>query len=149
MRIGVQIDPEDEWILLAYNWRMIRQYVGTTVKGKTLYLHRLVLKAEPGQFVDHINNDKLDNRKSNLRFCTHSQNCRNRIGFKKDRPYKGLSYDKQKDWYKVVIYVNGKRKYIGGSKDPKKAAEMYDRAAIQYYGEFAKTNNLISKDEVA
>jgi hypothetical protein len=73
------IDVADVELVSKYKWSMhnngyVRNYMG----GKTTYLHRLIISAKKGEEIDHINLNKLDNRKDNLRLCEHVQNCWNR-----------------------------------------------------------------------
>jgi len=53
------------------------EYVLATPHGKTVLLHRLIMRAQQGTEIDHLDGDRLDNRKSNLRFCTRAENLRN------------------------------------------------------------------------
>ena len=76
------------------------------------YLHRFVLKAKKGENVDHINGNKLDNRKENLRKCTRSQNFANRKKYTNNTSgYKGVS--KHGNKWQADIQINGKSKYLG------------------------------------
>lgn len=83
-------------------------------KRKTISMHRLVINAPPGSEVDHINRNKLDNRKCNLRLCTHSENCRNK-GKRRgcSSQHRGVSWNKRKGAWQVVIRVNGRLKWGG------------------------------------
>lgn len=102
-------------------------------------MHRVIMKAPVGQLVDHTNHNQLDNRKSNLRFATRSQNMMNR--FKNSTSlYKGLLYDKKKKLYRVIIKANGICYRLGRYKDPHIAALVYDLWSKELHGEFAKTN---------
>lgn len=123
-------------------------------------LHRFVMKAIKGQEIDHINRNKLDNRKDNLRFCTRSENCRNRPDFKgntqelqsirklgrgiiqRRRPnasgYHGVSKNGTK--WSSTIGQHNKRYHLGCFSTAEEAARAYDRKAIQLYGKHAKLN---------
>jgi len=102
------------------------------------YMHRVVAGALPGQVVDHINGDTLDNRKSNLRICSISQNGANR-GKNKDNTsgYKGVTFHKGTKKWQAGIKIKGKYIYIGRFDDPALAASAYDKAAKEIHGEFA------------
>ena len=67
---------EFKWDLLANGY--IRGYI--PYEQKLILLHRFLLNIEKGQEIDHINRNKLDNRRENLRICSHLQNCQNRNG---------------------------------------------------------------------
>ena len=114
---------------------------GVGKRAKTLLLHRLVIDAPEGMFVDHINCDKLDNRKSNLRLCTSSQNKMN-VGLKSNNTtgYKGVSFRKDRNKYRASIELNGKTFRLGTYTDPVEAAKAYDEAAKRLFGEFARLN---------
>jgi len=115
-------------------------------KQRTIRMHRVILNAPNGMQVDHINSNGLDNRKSNLRLCTHAENqrhqqlsCRNSTGFK------GVSFDKrnpQKTYY-ACINLNNKQIYIGCYHTAEEAAQAYDKAALKYHKKFALTNKML------
>ena len=94
-----------------------------------------------GMATDHINGDGLDNRKQNLRICTHAENLRNRrLGKNNTSGYKGVSWHKlHKLWYAHISH-NKKLMSLGYFKDKEEAAKAYDRKAIELFGEFAKLN---------
>jgi hypothetical protein len=108
---------------------------------KTIALHRFLLNPPTGFDVDHISNDKLDNRRCNLRVCTHQQNmfnqkkrCTNTSG------YYGVSLLKSCGRYEAYINISGKKKYLGLYKTAEEAAEVRDREARRLYGKYAKLN---------
>ena len=89
--------------------------------------------------VDHVNGNKFDNRKSNLRVATYSENCQN-TGPKKNNTtgFKGVSRHGNK--WRASIMVNRKNVHLGSHETPELAAEAYDLAAIKFFGEGAWTN---------
>lgn len=131
------VDNEDfEFISNSVKrWRFNGNYV---VGGWPLVsMHRLVMNAKKGQQVDHINRNKLDNRKENLRFCTHSQNQMNSKP-RRDIP-KGIHWrDSRKAWI-VRIGLNGKLQWVGYFKELVKAKTAYYNAVKKYHGEYART----------
>lgn len=108
-------------------------------KNKTIAMHRLILGAKKGQECDHINHDTLDNRISNLRLCTRSQNNQNRKPRKCTSKYKGVHWNKLNKNWRAMIRL-GKQEHIGCFEDEKDAALAYDTKARELFGEFAYTN---------
>jgi len=112
-------------------------------KWKTIALHREITNAPKGMVVDHINGDSLDNRKENLRVCTHQENQMNRrINKDNTSGYKGVYYDaknKKNSWYAKIMF-NYKLIHIGYYKTKEEAARAYDQKAIELFGEFAQLN---------
>lgn len=139
------VDDEDYPVVRLLKWH----FGGSAVKhrfwckGEGWFdrLHRFVMRAKPGQFVDHIDGNVLNNQKSNLRFCTISQNNRNRGMSKGNQSrFKGVSRSKDvKDW-RARICFRRKRIMLGYFDTKIEAAKAYDRAAIYYHGQFSKTN---------
>lgn len=136
-----QIDDADGPTVAPYRWRAALSCgIWYAVTGKRgLSMHRLLLDAQPGQIVDHINHDGLDNRRANLRICTNSQNianCRmhrdNSVGFK------GVRRNGRR--YQAQIGVDYHRKVIGSYATAEEAARAYDLAATLVFGEFARLN---------
>ncbi len=143
------VDAEDLAELSQYNWQFHKKgYAYTTIylgkigdkyRGTTIKMHRLLTSCPVDKQVDHKNGNGLDNRKSNLRICTATQNSYNRKVHKNNKSgYKGVGT--QKNDYYVEIGFKGKRIYLGRYKDPVEAAKVYDKAAKKYHGEFARLN---------
>jgi len=139
-------DKKDENLIRAHTWSIARGHIRTTINGKTAYLHRLLLGVSDDIEIDHINLDKADNRRQNLRYATHSENQMNR-GLRKDNSsgYKGVCFDKRSKKYISYINANGKRRYLGYYDDKFSAAMAYDLAAERLHGKFAKFN--LNKEE--
>jgi len=131
---GLLIDPEDDE-------RFFERHIGLQSNGYCVIgpkkLHRLIMDAPADKQVDHINGNKLDNRKCNLRLCSHQQNCCNRKGHKgRDLP-KGVCKSINK--FQSRITVNGTTIYLGGFDTPEEAHAAYCEASVKYHGEFSKT----------
>jgi hypothetical protein len=133
------VDDEDFELLEQHSWYFNtgRGYVCSSIGGKTTYIHRLIMHPELGLHVDHINGDKLDNRRCNLRLCTHAENMRNRVKWR-GRKFKGVSRFRHK--WRAVIGANNITKHLGVFDTEEDAATAYDSAAIQLHGVFAKLN---------
>lgn len=117
----------------------------------TRLMHRIILqkmigrKLDKDEVSDHINNDRLDNRRANLRIATSQQNFFNRSPrqiLNRSSPYKGVSWNKSFGKWMCAIQVKPHRMTIGHYTDELEAALAYDAAAIQLHGEFAWLNIL-------
>jgi len=136
------VDAADyEW-LNQWTWYMHSGGYGAR-KGrrKTILMHREIMEPPDGMLVDHIDANKANNCRSNLRICNHLENQRNkRKESRSYSQYKGVFYDKRSDkWYAKYRY-GGKYHWLGHFDDEVDAARAYDRAAVQYFGEFARLN---------
>lgn len=115
-------------------------YAITSVRGKTVYMHRMIMNAKNGRYVDHVNKNGLDNRKSNLRLVSNAQNCRNNDKHLRRRiKLKGVilhetngKYARKKQW-QSRIWVNGKSISLGYFFTPEEAAREYDKAALRLF----------------
>lgn len=110
-------------------------------RQKRIYMHRQILNPGQGLEVDHINGNKLDNRRCNLRPATHSQNGMNR-GARRGTStgLKGVCFSKQKGKFHAVIHAGRKKNHIGFFLTAEAAKAAYDKAAIEKHGEFARLN---------
>ena len=110
-------------------------------KRHTVWMHRLILHTPKNMESDHKDGDSLNNRKYNLRICTHGQNVFNSNGRKNSSSiYKGVVWDASRSKWKAAIGFNSKLKYLGRYDDEIDAAKVYDKAAVKYFGEFARVN---------
>lgn len=138
----VTVDLEDLPTVNRYKWRCTdwRRQWNYAKTGRGVLMHRLLLGAKPGEIVDHINGDTLDNRKSNLRICTTSDNSANSRKYRGggSSQFKGV-YWTGKHW-RAQICVKRKKINLGSFGCEKQAAEAYDRAAVEKFGRFARTN---------
>lgn len=135
----VLVDAGDYESLSRHRWQMMHGYAGRKVKGATVLMHREILGlTDRATKVDHKNHNGLDNRRSNLRPCSHSENMRNsRIRRNKIHSrYKGVS--RYKSTGRWVAFLRGR--YLGSFSSEIEAARTYDAAAIEQYGEFAHPN---------
>lgn len=153
----VLIDDEDYFKINGYSWYLYYDnkncinYVVAWVKKDNkrinIKMHRLITDCPREMEVDHINHNTLDNRKCNLRVCTHAENSRNRIINKNNNSgYIGVNLKMNKVKGHTYMYwdsritFNYKRIQLGLFKNKKDAAIAYNEAAIKYFGEFANLN---------
>lgn len=144
----VTIDTEDLELVSQRHWHLDGAgYARTNVwadgkKQSAPRMHRLILGVTNRKLhVDHINGDKLDNRKDNLRVCTCSQNVMNRgKQLNNSSGYKGVIYDKERSKWRAEIAFNGKRKYLGRFDTVEEAALAYNKSALEHHGEYAYLN---------
>ena len=140
------VDAEDYDRLSKYKWLALEKgrslYAKTFhLNGKSLHMHRLIMNAPPHLVVDHINHDGLDNRKKNLRLCTHLENLRNaRPSRGGSSEYKGVYWHKGSKKFVAQIAFKAKRIWLGYFKNEIEAAKAYDKAAKKFFGEFAFLN---------
>ena len=115
-------------------------------KGKIILMHRQIAGLTFGdkQCVDHINGNRLDNRNSNLRLCTRTQNNHNMKLSKRNRSGAKGVYIQSEKTLRVSIMCNGKNIHLGSFPNTKQglkqAKNAYNDAAKKYYGEFAYLN---------
>lgn len=139
------IDDEDFELVSSHTWSFSRKtrYPRCRIKGgKTVYMHRLIMGLKNGdkKCVDHINGNILDNRRSNLRFCTKQQNAFNKRNKKLPKSgFRGVRKCSLQKW-QAVLCKNGKTIVLGSYVNIVDAAKAYDKAATCYFGEFACTN---------
>ena len=141
-------DTDDYGRVSAHTWhRTGRWYAGAYIDHKYVRFHRFLMNAPSYLQVDHINLDKFDNRRSNLRFATHKENKRN-SGLQSNNTSgcKGARYYKARGKYVAKIKVDGKHIHLGYYSTLLEASCAYDRAALYYFGEFARLNNLREKN---
>lgn len=137
------VDADAGAAVFARNWYLHSgKYAASGPRTSVrVFLHRLLLQVPEGMFVDHINGDKLDNRRCNLRAATAHQNARNRANHQKTSSrFKGVYFHKHTRKWKGTIHVDGKHSHLGLFANEEDAARAYDAAARQHYGEFARLN---------
>jgi len=141
------VDDVDVSALTGYAWHVIASgYAASSVwdaaakKKRQIIMHRLLMGARPDQRVDHVDGDKLNNRRANLRFATNRQNARNRAA-RGPSGYNGVRLGGPGVWV-ASIAPDGLEIQLGSYRDPREAAAVYDAAARIVYGEFARLNGI-------
>lgn len=147
-KFAVVDDADFEW-LNQWKWGFSSGYARRLIwvkggKGKQIivYMHRLIMN--PPDVCDHINGNRLDNRRSNLRNCTQGQNTMNRSVLNKNNTsrYRGVSWFKRDGIWHAQIYINRKNLHLGYFDKLIDAAKAYNVAAVKFYGEFATLNKI-------
>lgn len=114
-------------------------YYCTPRKFKNIYMHQLIMPRVKGMVIDHINRNKLDNRRCNLRLVSRSQNCLN-VSRKKGVSSKYTGVRKVRKKWQARITVNGKETYLGTFETDYLAAKAYDKKCLEIRGRFAVLN---------
>jgi hypothetical protein len=140
------IDDADAELVSDYAWYSFSvrrvEYVAADQGGKRIYLHRLIARPAEGQEVDHINCDGLDNRRSNLRVCSHAQNLANQRHQERETysRHKGVTYDKRRGKWLAQAKARKIHYNLGTFKSEDDAARAYNAFAVNAFGEFARLN---------
>lgn len=142
----VIVDDEDFDWLSKYHW--IEHCNGYAFRlpprqrGKErnqIFMHREILRVPKGMFSDHINGNRLDNRRINLRIATSSQNNANkRISIHNKLGVKGVRFDKDRNKFRARAKINGKEVHAGRFNTLEEAKEAYRKVATELHGEFAR-----------
>lgn len=112
-------------------------------KGEEILMHRFILNAPKGAYVDHKDGNGLNNTRDNLRLCTQSQNLFNRDANANNKSgYKGVYQPTGKRGWTSRIQVDGEYIGLGVYSTPEEAAIAYNHAAVFHRGEFAFTNDI-------
>ena len=140
------VDDDDYELVRHMRWWASRcgkqVYAQASLCGRKVFLHRLLMNAPAGQRVDHISGDPLDNRRDNLRLCSHAENLRSRpkpMG-KATSQYKGVSMFHGK--WRATIVKDYKQYHLGVFDTEMEAAQAYNEAAAELFGQFAWLNTL-------
>lgn len=148
------VDDGDYEAIKRFKWRItgngrkvyaVRSKRIGFLRRKNEYLHRVIMNAQDGEQIDHIDGNGLNCTRTNMRKATHSENLRNR-GAPKDNTsgYKGVSFRLGR--WRAQIVVNDKQIYLGTFDTPEQAAKAYNEAAVKHHGKFAHINDLSGRE---
>jgi hypothetical protein len=130
-----------KWYISPLGYAVSGNWNKETKNASHITMHRFIMCPAKGLEIDHINGNKLDNRRCNLRIVTHQQNMSNiKKKHKSKSIYKGLSWKTNENRWVVRVKFNYKEYYVGRFLDEIDAAHAYDFAALQLFGEFANLN---------
>lgn len=133
------VDDEDAAWLGRHKWSAQAARGGRfyAIRGYGILMHRLILQPPEGFHCDHIDNDGLNNQRSNLRLVTRCENAQNaRRKSRNSTGYKGVSFDGHR--FVAQICANRQPRRLGRFKTAEEAYEAYCRAAAELHGEFAR-----------
>lgn len=139
------IDIADLPLVMQTRWYAVVTkhgvYAATGSGSAMQYMHRVLMAAASGQEVDHRNRNGLDNRRSNMRLATSSQQkCNQRVRRDSKVGLRGVQFHAETGKYRARIKINGKTVSLGLFATPTEAAQAYDDAAVRFHGEFAAPN---------
>ena len=140
------VDDEDYEYLNQFKWTAQKGWSTWYAKRaskkdgrhNTILMHRSLLNVtDKSILVDHINQNGLDCRRSNLRLANKTQNSVNsKIRIDNSTGYKGVSYDEKRRSFYACIYISGKTKSLGRYKTAGEASEAYEAKAKELFGDF-------------
>jgi hypothetical protein len=125
-------------VLNQDKWYCNTGYAERKVNRKHVLMHRVIMNAQKGEFIDHINGDTLDNRKENLRHCTRSTNAMNMRKHRGSSIYKGVS--KRGNSWRTQIWFNNEKVFAASFPNERWAAYAYNLNAAALFGEYARLN---------
>lgn len=137
------IGADDVHIVCGFKWyackrRNVTYATSKNRFGKTVYMHRLLMKPGSAQ-VDHISGDGLDNRRSNLRLATHAENAANEgLRANNKSGAKGVGWHGQRRKWYARIRANGCRYNLGLFNTLEEAKAAYEAASKQLHGSFGR-----------
>ncbi len=143
------IDIDDIEKVKNMKWRKTGHHVSSDVEGSKfqILLHRFILGVSDINIdVDHIDRDVLNNKKANLRVCSHQENTFNcSLSKNNTSGFIGISWSKSRDKWEPSLFINGKRLYLGRYENIEDAVVARLKAEKEYFGEFAPQKHLFEK----
>jgi len=143
----VLVDDDDYLVLSRQKWCSDEYGYAKRRKdkyGRESWMHRLIMNAPAHLEVDHVDGNRLNNQKYNLRLCTHAQNSRNRRKniSHKSSAFKGVSWNPIGEKWCARITVSGRTIHLGYFVEEEDAAKAYIAAAREYHGEFVRESSI-------
>lgn len=139
-------DADDYEKVSKYHWyEETNGYIRSSGKRKEdrFHIHRLIMGFPDGMNIDHINHNTFDNRKSNLRIVTVSQNAMNHIlGARNTSGATGVVWVKSRNNWKAEIKLNGETIYLGSFDKFNDAEKIRREAEEKYFGEYSYDNSM-------
>ena len=137
------VDDDMFEYLNQWKWHLSKFGYAVRKPKEQIYMHRLIMGSPKGMATDHINRDKLDNRRENLRTCTTSENMQNRGKQSNNTSgYKGVFWSIPAKRWRAQIVVMKKAIHLGLFDTPEEAHEEYLKAEKKHFGEFAYLNQV-------
>lgn len=135
----------NQWKWSLLNGKYAARQTGPKGQRVSILMHRLIMDTPAGMDTDHINGNKLDNRRCNLRVATRGQNNVNRgLTPNNTTGFKGVHSPKHSPrvgtYWEAVLIVNNKNVPLGAFGSPEEAGRAFDIAALEHFGEFAQLN---------
>ena len=152
----VTVSDMDYEELIKFNWSYSASTGYAVRKGRkslneprTVHMHRFIMDASSKVQIDHINGNKLDNRRLNLRIASVQKNAFNRKKPKVECTsiYKGVLQRKNSEKWIARIKISNKAIHLGTFINEVDAAKAYNEAALYYFGEFARCNNFLESGD--
>ena len=138
------VDDADFEKLNKYNWSYLSsgyafRYLPKDGKPKCILMHRQIMNPVKGLCVDHVDGNRLNNQRENLRTCTHSQNLMNqKLNKKSTSGIPGIHFLKREQKWLAHIKIKGKQIRLGLFKEKQTAINTRAEAEIKYFKEFRK-----------
>lgn len=111
-------------------------------RDKTIWLHRFIMSPDDNLIVDHINHNRADNRRSNLRICSYSQNAMNKCIQKNNKSgYTGVLWIEKVHKWRAQIRKDGKNIYLGSYEKIEDAIKARREAEEKMFGDYSFKNS--------
>lgn len=147
------VDDDDYMILIQWEWKSNKlgyvyrtEYLGKkngVSKYKRFWMHAEILGSVKGKIIDHADMNPRNNQKSNLRFCTREQNRANsKTNENSKSGVRGVYFHKAAGKWAAQIQTKKQKHYLGTFPTISEAASAYNNAALVYFREFARFNDI-------